>query len=110
MALKSVSDIRGVNHMVTHSGRAHSAALPHITYLKLSCLEKEKARIEKEKQSAAARIRSIDERIEGIEAEKAVLLARLENKEANGAGRYGTGSCGRSHALCSPTSGFKIRY
>jgi hypothetical protein len=48
-----------------------------MAYMKISCLEMEKARRDREKFSAETRIRNIDSRLKEIEAEKAALLVRL---------------------------------
>jgi len=50
---------------------------PYRAYMKISCLEMEKARRGSERESAMHRVRIIDERFREIEAEKAALLKAL---------------------------------
>jgi hypothetical protein len=65
---KSVRDIK------TLSGRVDQASLPYRAYMKLSCLEMEKARRLRERESASQRIANIDARLQEIEAEEEELL------------------------------------
>jgi hypothetical protein len=70
--LKSLQDIR------THAGRVDEAAIPYKAFMKMSCLEMEKFRKERERNSAMTRVNNIDRRFREIEAEKAGILTRLE--------------------------------
>lgn len=84
MEIKRNGDIRGVREIRTYSGRVDAVGLPYLAFMKISCLEMEKARREKEKSSALARIRNIDARILDIENEKKAILEGLgiKNKDA----------------------------
>ncbi len=77
MRIRSRSNLRGLKDIHTRSGRVESAAVPYMAYLKIGCLEMEKARRERERFSAETRIRSINTRLSEIEAEKGDLLTRL---------------------------------
>ena len=99
---------KGLCDLRTLSGRVDQAALPYRAYMKISCLEMEKARRGSERASASRRIANIDARLKEVEAEKAALLQSVE-------GRTG----GRSLKLrglevrLAPrrsTGGLKIRY
>ncbi len=68
---RSLRDIR------TLSGRVDRVSLPYRAYLKISCLEMEKARKAREKASARQNITNIDARLAEIEAEKDALLKAL---------------------------------
>lgn len=72
---RSLSDIR------THSGRVDQANIPSRAYLKLSCLEMEKARRSKERESAIQRVKFIDARFQEIEGEKDELLKSLAERK-----------------------------
>jgi hypothetical protein len=69
---KSLQDIR------THAGRVDEAAIPYKAFMKMSCLEMEKFRKERERNSAMTRVNNIDKRFREIEAEKAAILTRLD--------------------------------
>ena len=57
-------------------------AQPYRAYMKISCLEMEKARRGNERESAMHRVRNIDERFRQIEVEKAALLQTLGQTES----------------------------
>jgi hypothetical protein len=77
MEIKKSADIRGVREIRTYAGRVDAVGLPYLAFMKISCLEMERARREKEKSSALARIRNIDARIRDIENEKRAILEGL---------------------------------
>ena len=120
MEIKKTADIRSVREIRTYAGRVDAVGLPYLAFMKISCLEMERARREKEKSSALARIRNIDARIRDIEAEKKSILEGLGIKE-----KQPPDLAGNSKSL-SPVSrnkfnvsgkcairdkdGFKIRY
>jgi len=68
------SNIRGLQDIPTLSGRVDQTSLPYKAYMKIACLEMEKARRGKERESASYRVKNIDARVEEIEHEKAALL------------------------------------
>ena len=72
--------LRSMNDIRTMSGTVAETFRPHKAYMKIACLELEKARREEEKSSATFRIANIDTRFEEIEAEKAALLQALQEK------------------------------
>ncbi len=93
--------------------------------MKLSCLEMEKFRRGKEKNSALNRVKNIDARFRDIEAEKAAILLALnegnKNQESGARGqgtdvspisdpRLLTSSGGPKPAPRKNTGGFKVRY
>ncbi len=98
----SLQDIR------THSGKVDSLSLPYKSYMRLSCLEMEKARRGIERDSAMFRLKNIDDRLLEIEAEKAVLLLALKQikieKSINASEDEPKPALGRS------IKGFKIKY
>ena len=78
---RNIQHIRGLQDIRTHSGRVDETYLPHKAHLKIACLEMEKARRGKERESAACRVENIDARCHQIAAEKAALLRRLSEQE-----------------------------
>lgn len=81
MGLRRSGDIRGVRDIRTYSGRVDAGSVPYLAYMKISCLEMEKARREKERTSALTRMRNIDSRIHDIDAERNIILKKLEKHE-----------------------------
>jgi len=74
-------NMRGLQDIRTLSGRVDQTSLPYRAYLKVGCLEMEKARRRKERDSASHRIENIDARMEEIEDEKAALLEALAERD-----------------------------
>jgi len=70
-------NIPGLQDIRTFAGRVDQTSRPHRAYMKLACLEIEKARRGVERESAAYRMANIDSRVKEIEAEKALLLQSL---------------------------------
>ena len=73
----SKRNIRGLQDIPTLSGRVDQTSLPYKAYMKVACLEMEKVRRGKERESASFRIKNIDARVEEIGDEKAALLQAL---------------------------------
>lgn len=69
---------RGLPDISTFRASAGRFAIPHKAYLRVACLEMEKFRRAKEKESAGRRIRNIDIRFRQIDAEEAALLEELK--------------------------------
>jgi len=67
-------NIRGLQDIPTLPGRVDQTSLPYKAYMKIACLEMEKARRGKERESASFRVKNIDARVEEIEDEKAAIL------------------------------------
>ena len=78
-------NLPGLREIRTLSGRVDEAFVPHRAYMKLACLEMEKARLGTERNSAVRRVRSIDARIRDIETEQAAIR-RTMGSEADGPG------------------------
>jgi len=69
--------LRGLQDIRTLSGRIDQATLPYKDYMKISCLEMEKFRRGKERESAMVRVRNIDTRLREIEVEKYAIMQEL---------------------------------
>ena len=76
--MKSSVPRRGLQDIRTMSERISDADNPQRKYLALAMLELERARRNKEKQSASQRVASIDQRLADITAEQTELLAAAE--------------------------------
>ncbi|MCF8036104.1 MAG: hypothetical protein K9K62_04450 [Desulfobacteraceae bacterium] len=98
--------MKGLQSIRTLSGKADLISEPYRAYMRITALEMEKARKEKERQSAMARVESIDARFREIESEKANLFALLE------AGKAQTDEKKRitNKASGGSPAGFKVRY
>jgi hypothetical protein len=69
---------RGVQDIRTMTERISDVDNPQRKYLTLAMLELERARRNKERLSAAQRVRNIDQRLADISAEQTELLAAAE--------------------------------
>ncbi len=122
MGIRRSQNIRSVRDIRTYSGRVDAGGVPYLGYLKIGCLEMEKARREKERDGALARVRNIDSRIHDIDTERELILRKLgEQKDANqasisrndGTRRRNSGAPDRSSFQSGNDvnrDGFKIRY
>jgi len=102
-------DIRGLQDIRTLSGRVDQAFLPSRAYMKIACLEMEKARRGKERESAAYRMEIIDERFKEVEAEKDVLLRAVGERN----GEDSTDHASHTESKSEPrrnAGGFKLKY
>ena len=98
---------RGVNNIQTLSGRVDQLSLPYRAYMRITCLEMEKARRQSERRSANTRVAMIDARLKQIEAEKAKLIEAIEHPV------QARGDSLPKLKLQSPvkrSNGFRIRY
>ncbi|MFP3870136.1 MAG: hypothetical protein ACLFVT_04540 [Syntrophobacteria bacterium] len=102
-------NIRGLQAIRTLSGRTDRASQPYRAYLKIAALEMEKARRNKERESATHRVKIINARTKEIEREKAALLLELgEGHDDSGCSDENSGRLGE--ACRSDREGFKFRY
>jgi len=98
---KSTRDIK------TLSGRVDRIANPYMAYMQITCLEMEKARKGREKESALQRVQNLDARLGEIEREKAALLCALAERGAAPAAAAGPG---HRPACNGRAGGLKLRY
>lgn len=99
--LKSLKDIR------THAGRVEGATVPYKAFMKLSCLEMERFRKERERDSAMTRVNNIDRRFREIQEEEASILARIDGVPENKSKEPEADSKPPGRQACS---GFLLRY
>jgi len=97
-------NIRGVQEIRTRTGRVPGHFVAHEAYMRITCLEMEKARREKERASAMARVLNIDARFKEMEAEKATLLAALGEHTTDGP------PSAQTPKPAHREDGFKIKY
>ncbi len=97
---------RGLQDIRTMSERISQTDNPQRKYLTLAMLELEKARRNKEKQSASQRVASIDQRVADIEEEQAGLLAAAEAELEESSSADGSDATRDSEA----EQGFNITY
>lgn len=108
MAISSRT-IRGLQDIRTHSGRVREASIPHKAFMRLSCLEMEKFRRAKERESAITRVKNIDARFRDIDAEKTVILNAMNKLNNNSP----AGEQKEEHKSEYPRKGgvgFKLKY
>ncbi len=108
MAISSRT-LRGLQDIRTHSGRVREAILPHKAFMRLSCLEMEKFRRAKERESAITRVRNIEARFRDIDAEKTVIMNAMNKLNSDS-----TVDEQKNERKLEPRSqngaGFKIKY
>ena len=68
---------RSLQDIKTHTNKGDASADAYQIYMRVTCLEMEKARRMSEKASTMRRIQTIEARLQEIQAEKATLLASL---------------------------------
>jgi hypothetical protein len=66
---------KGLGDIRTQSGRVDYASTPYRAFLKISCLEMERARLDKERDNLTRRMETIMRRVQEIDTEKSSLLA-----------------------------------
>jgi phosphopantetheine adenylyltransferase len=99
---------RGLNNIRTLSGRVDQVALPYRAYMQITCLEMEKARRDRERESANKRVREIDARLREIAKDQQELLHAVANPKKAAPSRLP----GIEVKPAPPRSagGFRIRY
>jgi len=110
MMIKTRLDLRGVRDIRTRSGRVEREGVPYMAFMKISCLEMEKARREKEKSSSECRIKNIDARLAEIESEKERILIQLGERDPNAEPKSIKINGKSDKAASESTHGFKIKY
>ena len=94
--------IRGAQDIRTRTGPVTGHFVAHEAYMRITCLEMERARRENERESAMCRVRNVDARFKEIDAERAALLGALDEQNRAGSAR----ATKETHS----EDGFKIRY
>jgi hypothetical protein len=69
---------KSVNDIKTHAGTVGQTFLPHKAFMRISCLEMEKAHRVREMENARRRIDAIKKRLEEIETETDALMNRIK--------------------------------
>ena len=108
-------NLRGLQDIRTLSGKGGPARNPYMAYMRISCLEMEKQRRGQERESALHRVKSIDERLQEIEAEKAGILQALNEQQGDNPSYALSSPCSvnpqqAARAQATQRSGFKLRY
>lgn len=100
--------LRGVQDIRTHTGRVSAMNEPYRAFMRISCLEMEKARKTKERDNALHKVELIEKRFREIEAEEAELLA-AHGHVANSGAAQTPGGASPDRAEDKATA-FKVRY
>ena len=76
---------KSVNDIKTHAGTVGQTFLPHKAFMRISCLEMEKAHRIKEMENSRRRIEAVKKRLKEIEIETDNLMNRIkaEAKESS---------------------------
>lgn len=102
--------IRGLQNIRTLSGKENQARAPHKVYMRIACLEMEKARRGEEKNGALARVRNIDARFNDIDVEREALLDSLAQQDAARRSASHTIPAEEGPALEEHKTGFNVSY
>lgn len=100
--LRSMQDVRSL------SGRVDQTFKPYKAFLRISCLEMEKARMEKEKESLQQRLGSIEARLAEMSAEQNRLLESAGKPQRNSPRAAGSGEEGEKAS--EVPGGFRLKY
>lgn len=95
---------KGMREIHTLSGRVDQVAVPYKAYMQVTCLEMEKLRRRRERNSAHQRIADLDARLGEIEAEKESLLRAVGERISDEPTKA------ESAGPRTSTGGFKFRY
>lgn len=69
---------KGMNEIKTHAGTVGQTFLPHKAFMRISCLEMEKAHRVREMENSHRRIEAIKKRLKEIETEADALMNRIK--------------------------------
>ncbi len=101
---------RGLQDIRTLSGNVDQKSVPHRAFMRITVLEMEKSRREKERESAMHRVKNIEARFREIDAEKDEILRALGEREASDCANPGSADS-KSEAESGPAkTGFRVRY
>ncbi|MGA2936975.1 MAG: hypothetical protein ABSF52_07745 [Syntrophobacteraceae bacterium] len=109
MTIPSVT-IKGLQDIRSHSGRAREGAIPYKAYMRLSCLEMEKFRRARERESAMVRVRNIDARFQEIDSEEAMILRAIKKQDKTGPSDPSGGDNVDKHLVTGNNVGFRFKY
>jgi len=76
--MKAPMKRKGMNDIKTHAGTVNQTFLPHKAFMRISCLEMEKAHRIKEMESSRRRIEAVKKRLKEIEIETDILMNRIK--------------------------------
>jgi hypothetical protein len=96
-----------VQNIRTVAGRVDQTFKPYKAFLRISCMEMEKARMIKEKEGLVRRILSIDTRIEAMETEKNALLDSIGRPGEKG---RPSGEVKNGEPVSGHPAGFRLKY
>jgi hypothetical protein len=102
--------IKGLQDIRSHSGRAREGAIPYRAYMRLSCLEMEKFRRTRERESAMVRVRNIDARFREIDSEEAMILGAITKQDKTGPSDAPGGDNVDNHLVAGNSVGFRFKY
>lgn len=105
---KAKRSVKGLQNIKTISGRMNILASAYKAYMKISILEMEKFRRNKERISALEKLEAIDKRFEEIDEEKQKTLAYLE--EQNVQQYYQNSPGAKTQTAHAGIDSFKIKY
>ena len=82
--MKAPMKRKDMNDIKTHAGTVDQTFLPHKAFMRISCLEMEKAHRIREMESSRRRIEAVKKRLKEIETETDALMNRIKAKTKEG--------------------------
>ena len=82
--MKAPMKRKGMNDIKTHAGIVDQTFLPHKAFMRISCLEMEKAHRIREMESSRRRIETVKKRLKEIEIETDTLMNRIKSDTKEG--------------------------
>src|SRR3990172_8159456 len=82
--MKAPMKRKGMNDIKTHAGTVDQTFLPHKAFMRISCLEMEKAHRIREMESSRRRIEAVKKRLKEIETETDTLMNRIKTDAKEG--------------------------
>jgi len=82
--MKAPMKRKDMNDIKTHAGTVDQTFLPHKAFMRISCLEMEKAHRIREMESSRQRIEAVKKRLKEIETETDALMNRIKAKTKEG--------------------------
>ena len=82
--MKTPMKRKGMNDIKTHAGTVDQTFLPHKAFMRISCLEMEKAHRIREMESSRRRIETVKKRLKEIEIETDTLMNRIKSDTKEG--------------------------
>ncbi|MCL5098915.1 MAG: hypothetical protein M1608_15545 [Candidatus Omnitrophica bacterium] len=110
MSTTNAKTIRGLQSIRTRSGASDQATLSYHAYTKITYLEMEKCRRQKERDNLVARLKTLDERLRAIAVDQNALMRRVGMRSRRKTVASPSSSPNNKSPAPPAGRGFKLRY